>query len=89
MLDVVLGELVQVNGGMVASRLNDFLTFMSNAILMSRKQIFVMWKPSKFNVPGWNDQAKEFNARYRKAVSHWNIAGCPRSGPLAELKCRA
>ena len=25
----------------------------------------------------------------REAVSHWNIAGRPRSGPLAELKCRA
>ena len=27
--------------------------------------------------------------RYREAVSHWNIAECPRSGALAELKCRA
>ena len=27
--------------------------------------------------------------RYREAVSHWNIAGGPRSGPLAELKGRA
>ena len=27
--------------------------------------------------------------RYREAVSHWNIAGRPRSYPLAELKCRA
>ena len=45
--------------------------------------------PQKFNVPGWNEQAKELNARYREVVSHWNIAGCPRSCPLAELKCRA
>ena len=22
-------------------------------------------------------------------MSHWNIAGHPRSGPLSELKCRA
>ena len=29
------------------------------------------------------------NARYREAVSHWNIVGHQRSGPLAELKCRA
>ena len=29
------------------------------------------------------------NAGYREAVSHWNIVGHPRSGPLAELKCRA
>ena len=29
------------------------------------------------------------NARYRETVSHWNIAGRPRSGPLAELKCWA
>ena len=48
-----------------------------------------MRKPSKFNVPGWNERAKELNAQYREAVSHWNIAGRPRSGPLAELKCRA
>ena len=48
-----------------------------------------MQKPSKFKVPGWNEQAKELNARYREAVSHWNIAGRPRSGPLAELKGRA
>ena len=44
---------------------------------------------SKFNVPVWNERAKELNARYREAVSHWNIAGRPRSGPLADLKCRA
>ena len=48
-----------------------------------------MRKPSKFNVPWWNERAKELNARYREAVSHWNIAGRPRSGPLAKLKCRA
>ena len=24
-----------------------------------------------------------------EAVSHWNITGHPRSGPLAELKCSA
>ena len=27
--------------------------------------------------------------RYRETVSHCNIAGLPRSGPLAELKYRA
>ena len=48
-----------------------------------------MHKPLKINVPGWNERAKELNARYREAVSHWNIAGIPRSGPLAVLKCRA
>ena len=26
---------------------------------------------------------------YREAPSHCNIAGRPRSGPVAELKCRA
>ena len=65
------------------------LTYMSNAILKRGKDIFGMQKPSKFNVPGWNELAKELNAQYREAVSHWNIAGHPRSGPLAELKCRA
>ena len=47
-----------------------------------------MRKPSKFNVPGWNERAKELNCGYREAVSHLYIAGRPRSGPLAELKCR-
>ena len=65
------------------------LTFMSNAILKSGKDIFGMQKPSKFNVPGWNERAKKLNARCRETVRHWNIAGHPRSGPLAELKCRA
>ena len=78
-----------VHRGTDANGLTDLLTFMSNAILKSCKQIFGMQKPSKFNVPGWNELAKVLNARYREAVSHWNIAGCPRSGPLAELKCRA
>ena len=63
---------------------------MPNAILKSSKEgIFGMQKPSKFNVPGWNERANELNAQYREAVSHWNIAGRPRSGPLAELKCPA
>ena len=31
----------------------------------------------------------ELNARYNEGVSHWNIAGHPRSCPVAELKCRA
>ena len=48
-----------------------------------------MWKPLKFNVLEWNERAKELNARYSEAVSHWNIAGRLRSGPYAELKCRA
>ena len=60
---------------------------MSNAILKSGKDIFGMQKPSKFNVPRWNEPVKELNVRYREAVSHWNITGRPRSGPLAaEMK---
>ena len=89
MLDVAPGGLLRVNRGSDVNRLTDLLTFISNAILKSGKQIFGMRKPSKFNVPGWNERAKELNARYRKAVSHWNIVGRPRSGPPAELKCRA
>ena len=66
---------------------NDLLTFMANAILKSGKEIFGMWKPSKFNVPQWNELAKGLNVRHREAVSHWNIAGRPWSGPLSQLKC--
>ena len=61
---------------------------MSNAILKSRKEIFGMRKPSKFNMPGWNERAKKLNAQYEEALSLY-IAGRPRSGPLAELKCWA
>ena len=81
--------LLLVNRGANANRLDDLLTFMSNEILNSGKDKFGMQKPSKFNVPGWNEREKELNVRYREAVSHWNIAGHPRSGPLAELKGRA
>ena len=82
-------RLLRVNRGADANNLNDLLTYMSNAILNSCKEIFGMRKLSKFNVPGWNERAKELNAQYRDAVSHWNIAGRPRSSPLAELNCRA
>ena len=86
MLDAAPSGLLRVNRSADANRLDDLLTFMSNATLKRGKDIFGMWKPSKFNVPGWNERAKEFNACYREAMSHWNIAGHPRSGPLAELK---
>ena len=89
MLGAAPSRLLRVNSGADANRLDDLLTFMSNGILKSGKDLFGMQKPSKFNVPGWNERAKELNARYREEVSHWNIAGCPRSGPLAELKFRA
>ena len=36
-----------------------------------------------------DDPITLFNARYREAVSLCNVAGHPRSGPLAELKYRA
>ena len=91
-LDSMLGAahsgLLRVNKGADANKLLDLLTFMSNAILKSGKDIFGMQKLSKFIVPGWNERAKELNAQYREAVSHWNIAGHPRSGTLAELKGR-
>ena len=55
-LDSMLGAapsgLLRVNRGSDANKLDDLVTFMSNAILKSGKDIFVMQKPSKFNVPG-------------------------------------
>ena len=62
MLDAAPAVLLRVNRGMDANRLNDLLTFESNAILKCGKEIFVMRKPSKFYVPGWNERAKELNA---------------------------
>ena len=77
MLDAAPGGLLQVNRGTDTNRLTDLLTFMSNALFKCSKQIFWICKPSKLNVPWWNERAMELNARYREAVSHWNIAGSP------------
>ena len=82
MLDGAPSGLLWVNRGADFNRLDDLLTFMSNAILKSGKAIFGIRKPSKFNIPGWNEREKELNAIYRETVS-------PRSEPPAELKCRA
>ena len=76
MLDAAPWGLLRVNRDSDVYRLTD-LTFISNAILKSGKQIFGVRKSPKFNVPGWNERAKELNTRYREAVSHWNNAGCP------------
>ena len=54
--------LLRVNRGADANKLDDLLTFMSNAILKSGKDIFGMQKPSKLIVPRWNERAKELNA---------------------------
>ena len=63
MLDAAPGRLLRVNRGSDVNRLTDLLKFISNALLKSGQQIFGMRKPSKFNVPGWNELAKELNAR--------------------------
>ena len=55
MLDAAPEGLLRVNRGSDINRLNDFLTFLSNEILKSGKQIFGMRKPSKFYVPEWNE----------------------------------
>ena len=82
MLDAAPSGLLWVNRDEEANRLDDLLTFMSNAILRVAR-IYLGTETFKFNVPGRNEQAKQLNARYREAVSHWNIAGRPISGPLA------
>ena len=55
MLGAAPSGLLRVNRGADANRLDDLLTFMSNAILKSSKDIFGMQKPLNFNVPGWNE----------------------------------
>ena len=70
MLNATPKELLRTNRGTDANRLNDLLTFMSNAILDTGKQKIRVRKPSKFNVPGWNGRSKVLNVRYREAVSH-------------------
>ena len=57
MLDAAPGGLLRVNRSTDANRLTDLLTFTSNAILKNGKEIFGMRKPSKLNVPGWNEIA--------------------------------
>ena len=52
MLDAAPGGLLRVNRVTDSNRHNDLLTFMSNAILKSGKQIYGIRIPSKFNVPG-------------------------------------
>ena len=52
MLDSAPGGLLRFNRSWDVNSLTDLLTFISNAILKSGKQIFGMRKPSKFNVPG-------------------------------------
>ena len=89
MLDTAPAGQLRINRGADANSFNDLLVFKSNAIIKRGKEIFVLWKHSKYNVPGWNERAKELNAQYREAVIDWDIAGRPRSGPLAKLKCRA
>ena len=59
MLDAAPGRLLLVNRDSDVNTLTDLLTFISNAILKSGKQIFGVQKHSKFNVPGWNERAKE------------------------------
>ena len=50
-LNAAPAGLLCVNRGEDANRLNDLLTFMTNAILKIGKEIFGMLKPYKFNVP--------------------------------------
>ena len=69
-LDVAPSGLLRINNGADANRLDDLLTFMSNAILKSGKDIFGMQILSKFNIPWWNERAKKLNTRDREAVSH-------------------
>ena len=55
MLGAAPSGLLRVNRHADANRLDDLLTFMSNEILKISNNIFGMQKPSKFNVPGWNE----------------------------------
>ena len=38
---------------------------------------------NEFNVPGWNDRAKELHQLVRQATFFWEAAGRPRGGHLA------
>ena len=62
MLGAAPSGLLRINRGADENKLDDLLTFMSNVILKSGKDIFGMQKSSKFNVPGWNERAKKLNA---------------------------
>ena len=64
--------LLRVNRGTDANRLHDLLTFMSNSILKSGKEIFLIRKPLKLNVPFWN----------KPAMKSILISGCMLTGKL-------
>ena len=57
---------------------------MRQCILIAGRRVFGTREPSKkYNVPGWNERARELNYAVRDAVFNWNIAGRPREGQLA------
>ena len=63
--------------------LNDLYSCMKQCILIAGRRVFGTRKPNKYNIPGWNERAKELNYAVRDAVFQWNIAGRPRDGQLA------
>ena len=54
----------------------------SECILKAGRNVFGYKATSQFNVPGWNDRAKQLNADVRSLVLQWNIEGRPRGGQL-------
>ena len=72
-----------MNEGNDSVRLKDLYGCMRQCILIAGRRVFGTRKPSKYNVPGWNERARELNYAVRDAVFNWNIAGRPRGGQLA------
>jgi hypothetical protein len=76
-------RLLRMNEGGDNRGLNDLYGCMRQCILIAGRRVFGTRKPSKYNVPGWNDRAKELNYAVRDAVFQWNVSGRPRGGQLA------
>lgn len=83
LLSHIPDRLLGMNERSDSERLNDLYGCMRQCILIAGRRVFGMRKPSKFNVPGWNERAKELNYAVRDAVFQWNVAGKPRGGQLA------
>ena len=87
MLDAAPVGVLRVKSGTDANRLTDLLTFMSKQYLRAARKYLGCGNLKNSMCQGrMSEQRRWMLDTEAEAVSHWNIVGWPRSGPLAELK---
>lgn len=82
-LSLLPSRLFRLNHGSDIAALDMLYDCLCQCILRCGKQAFGVKKNKNFNVPGWNDRARDLNRAVRQAVFDWNVAGRPRGGHLA------